>query len=85
VNSANGGNCHRQNALAPEVARHQSVTDLAFFAFDSRRLYHFDSAPACLLAGDASLMAGPDRVECPERGVVHTFETTSARFAELVM
>ena len=23
VNSANGGNCHRQNALAPEVARHQ--------------------------------------------------------------
>ena len=40
MNSANGGNCRRQNALAPEVARHQQVTDLALFAFNSRRLHH---------------------------------------------
>jgi hypothetical protein len=36
VKSASGVNCHRQNALAPEVARHQSVHDRAEFAFNSR-------------------------------------------------
>ena len=35
VKSASGGNCHRENALAPEVARHQSVHDRAEFAFNS--------------------------------------------------
>jgi len=39
VKSASGGNCHRANALTPEVARHQSVHDRATFAFDSRRLH----------------------------------------------
>jgi hypothetical protein len=38
VKSTIGGNCHRKNALAPEVARHQRVHDRATFAFDSRRL-----------------------------------------------
>ena len=40
VKSASGGNSYQQNALAPEVARHQSVHDRAMFAFDSRRLHH---------------------------------------------
>jgi hypothetical protein len=39
VKSASAGNCHRTNALAPEVARHQSVHDGATFAFNSRRLH----------------------------------------------
>jgi hypothetical protein len=39
VKSASRGNCHRENALAPEVARHQSVHDRAEFAFNSRRLH----------------------------------------------
>jgi hypothetical protein len=34
VKSASRANCHRKNALAPEVARHQSVHDRAEFAFD---------------------------------------------------
>lgn len=38
VKSASGGNCHRENALTPEVARHPSVRDRATFAFNSRRL-----------------------------------------------
>ena len=37
VKSASGGNCLRENALDPEVARHQSVHDRAEFAFVSRR------------------------------------------------
>jgi hypothetical protein len=41
VNSASGDNCHRENALAPEVARHQSVHDRAKFAFNSRRVQKF--------------------------------------------
>ena len=38
MNSANGGNCRRENALAPGVARPQQVTDRAGFAFNSRCL-----------------------------------------------
>lgn len=38
VKSASRGNCRRTNALAPEVAHHQSVHDCAEIAFGSRRL-----------------------------------------------
>jgi hypothetical protein len=39
VKSARCGNCHQENALAPEVAQHQLVHDRATFAFNSRRLH----------------------------------------------
>lgn len=57
VKSASGGNCHRDNALAPEVARHQSVHDRADFAFDSRRLHQTSLAFGELRLGEpASLI-----------------------------
>jgi hypothetical protein len=40
VKSASSGNCHRQNALTPEVTRHQKIEKRSTFAFDSRRLHH---------------------------------------------
>ena len=43
MNSTTGAKCCRMNALSPEVARHQSVSDRAAFAFNSRRLHHFSS------------------------------------------
>jgi hypothetical protein len=39
ANSASGDNCQRENALAPEVARHQSVHDRVTFACESCRLH----------------------------------------------
>ena len=42
VKSANSGNCHRTNALAPEVARHQSVHDRATFAHRSGKAAKVD-------------------------------------------
>jgi hypothetical protein len=37
VKSASGGNCHRENAFVPEVARHQSVHDRAARLLDEER------------------------------------------------
>jgi hypothetical protein len=49
VKSASGGNCHRENALTPEVARDQSVHDCATFAF----------APGAVLAPHAPANGSP--------------------------
>jgi hypothetical protein len=51
VKSASGGNRRQTNALAPEVARHQSVRDRPTFAFDSRRLHHISQSVSISCGG----------------------------------
>ena len=62
VHSANGGNCRRQNALAPEVARHQQVSDHADFAFKSRIRACFSTSALGRRQRSGQIPAPPSRL-----------------------
>jgi len=82
VETTSANNCRRLNELAPEVARHQSVSKRANQRFDSRRLHH-------------SIRPRSGRIERPERAPrsqgeskgsprPHSWQTVSPPIARVV-
>ncbi len=61
MNSPSSGKCGGMNALGPEVARHQLVSDHAAFAFNSRRLHHLRSAQPVFGGGRLVTVGGATR------------------------